>query len=59
VVLPTLYWPYLCESLDFPDLTWASDIGCDLPWFITLHGVSGYLVYPSYKWGPFYHLRHP
>jgi hypothetical protein len=30
VVLVLLY-----ESLDFPDLMSASNIGCDLPWFAT------------------------
>jgi hypothetical protein len=42
----------LWEGLDFPDLTRASDTGCDLSWFTTWHE-DLWLFSPSlvYKWG--------
>jgi hypothetical protein len=38
VVSLTLFWPCLLEGLNFLDLSWASDIGGDLPRFAMRRG---------------------
>ena len=42
----TLYRPYLLEGLNFLDLTPASDISYDLPWFATRRWSFGLLNLP-------------